>query len=89
MTRVAKEWGAEGDDLGLVSDPGWKPQDLRLRLDWIEDGCIRSLAGMSIITALRSEPFGDAYYAAHMLLSIARIRRAQSGQYGRCYLRRD
>jgi hypothetical protein len=32
---------------------------------------------MSIITALRSEPFGDAYYAAHMLLSIARIRRAR------------
>jgi hypothetical protein len=65
------------DDPCLMWDPGWKPQRVWLHLDWIEDGCIRTLAGMSILTALRSEPFGDGYYASHMLLAIARIRRAR------------
>jgi hypothetical protein len=67
---------------GLVSDPGWKPHNLWLRLDCVEDNCIRDLRGMSILAALRSEPFEDAYYAAHMLLAIARIRRSRKAGKG-------
>jgi hypothetical protein len=77
MTRMTKEWGAEGDDLGLVSDPGWKPDDLRLHLDWMEDDCIKDLNGMSLIEALKSEPFSRTYHCGYMLITIARIRRSR------------
>jgi hypothetical protein len=68
------------DGPGLVIDPGWTPAHLWSSLDFIEDNCIRDLKGVSLLTALRSERFERAYYAAHMLLTIARIRRSRKAK---------
>ena len=65
------------DAPAILTDPGWAPARLWFYLDYIEDNCIRDLNGVSLIVALKSEPFKRPYYAAHYLLTIARIRRAR------------
>jgi hypothetical protein len=62
---------------GLVEDPGWDIDTLWSDLDFLEDDCIDTLGGMSLLRALRSQKFSPAYYAAHMLRAIARIRTAR------------
>jgi len=65
------------DAPALLTDPGWAPEHLLFYLDLLEDWSIRDLNGVSLIVALKSEPFERLYYAAHFLLTIARIRRAR------------
>jgi hypothetical protein len=62
---------------GLVEDPRWDTDRLWGDLDFLEDDCIDTLGGMSLLAALRAKEFSPAYYAAHMLRAIARIRTAR------------
>jgi hypothetical protein len=79
--RRCTEWvgpggGAQSVTPAVMTDPGWQSRDLWRSLDYLEDNAIEGLDGISIMAAALGTPFSQEYFAAYILLAIARIRRA-------------